>query len=105
MNDDLPATRSIRQLTIRGSLVRVRSSNALFLLVKSSIILLELELSGESARRYDMCFCLLIALCRFFLKYSKRHANTNRSSLCVTRLRGIFLLLRRERVNYGGVWI
>ncbi len=68
MNDYLPATRIIRQLTICGSSVRVLSSNALFPLVNSPIILLELELSRELPRRYDMCFCLLIALCRFFLK-------------------------------------
>ncbi len=54
MNDDLPATRIIRQCIISGSSVRVLSSNGPFPLVDSSIILLKLELSEEVPSRYDM---------------------------------------------------
>ncbi len=86
MNDDLPATRIIRQSIIPGSSVRVVSFNAPFPLLDSSIILLKLELSRESPRRYAMCLFVLIALCRSFLKLMERHANYEQSPLSGTQL-------------------
>ncbi len=70
MNDDLLASRIIRQSEMYGSSVRVLSPNSPFPFVESSIILLKLELSGETPRRYDMCLtaCLVTALCTACLK-------------------------------------
>ncbi len=70
MNDDLLASRIIRQYEMFGSAVRALSSNSPFPFVESSIILLKFQLSGEIPRRYDMCFTafLFTALCSACLK-------------------------------------
>ncbi len=72
MNDDLLASRIIRQYEIIGSSVRVLSPNTPFPLEESSIILLKPELSGESPRRYDMCLSAFTALCSACLKLNAR---------------------------------